>query len=92
MGFEWDARKATLNLRKHRIDFADAATVSEDERTLTIAEVSSLDEERWITVGMDALGRILVVVYTWRAETIRLISARTATPREQMGYGNTNET
>jgi hypothetical protein len=57
--FEWDARKAQLNLRKHRVDFADAATVFEDERALTMPDTLSVDEERWITLGMDALGRIL---------------------------------
>ena len=43
-------------------------------------------EERWITLGMDSLGRILVVVYTWREERVRLISARPATPREARQY------
>ena len=69
-----------------------AATVFEDERALTMPDTLSVDEERWITLGMDALGRILVVVYTWRAESIRLISARPATPRERAEYGSSNET
>jgi len=45
-----------------------------------------LGEERFVTIGMDALGRILVVVYTWRGERLRLISARKATPRERSEY------
>jgi uncharacterized DUF497 family protein len=49
------------------------------------------DEERWITIGMDSLARILVVVYTWREERIRLISARPATPGEARQYGERNE-
>jgi uncharacterized DUF497 family protein len=44
------------------------------------------DEERWISIGMDSLGRILVVVYTWRNERVRLISARLATRRETQQY------
>ena len=44
------------------------------------------DEERWITIGRDALGSLLVVVYTWRKESVRLISARFATPREKRQY------
>ena len=48
----------------------------EDESALTIRDVFMDDEERWITMGMDSLGRILVVVYTWRSNSIRLISAR----------------
>jgi uncharacterized protein len=48
-------------------------------------------EERWITIGMDSLARILVVVYTWRDEQIRLISARPATRREAQQYEEGNE-
>lgn len=92
MGFEWDAGKANLNLRKHRVDFADAATVFADERALTLPDLSSFDENRWVTLGTDALGRILAVVYAWRAENIRLISARTATPRERAEYWSGDET
>lgn len=83
--FEWDATKAAANLRKHGVDFADAATVLYDHFAMTIADDES-DEERFVTVGMDALGRILVVVYTWRGECARLISARKATPRERQQY------
>ena len=53
--FEWDARKAASNLRKHGIDFADAATVLYDELAVTAAD-EERDEERFVTIGMDALG------------------------------------
>jgi len=82
---EWDADKAAANLRKHRVDFADAATVLEDEAALTVPD-DDPDESRWVTLGMDALGRILVVVYTWREEQVRLISARNANPSERRQY------
>ena len=82
MELEWNSRKAAANLRKHGIDFADAATVVYDDRAITIPEARS-DEERFVTIGMDALGRILVIVYTWRDERLRLISARKATPLER---------
>ena len=85
MELEWDARKAAGNLRKHGVDFADAATVVYDDQAITIPEERS-GEERFVTIGMDALGRILVVVYTWRDERLRLISARKATPRERRQY------
>jgi uncharacterized protein len=88
MSIEWDSRKAAANLQKHGIDFADAATVLEDERAVTVLDERIPDEARYLTVGMDALGRILVVAYTWRAETLRLISARRATPRERRQYGD----
>jgi uncharacterized DUF497 family protein len=86
VSYEWDPAKARANLSKHGVDFADAATALEDDQALTIRDPFSADEERWITMGRDALGSLLVVVYTWREETVRLISARIATPREKRQY------
>ena len=63
MRFEWDDAKARANLRKHGIDFADAATVFDDESALTIPD-TGFDEDRYVTMAVDAPGRILVVVYT----------------------------
>ncbi|MFZ1060538.1 MAG: BrnT family toxin [Candidatus Rokuibacteriota bacterium] len=85
MEFEWDPRKAAANLRKHGIDFADAGTVLYDEFAITVPE-DRANEERFVTMGMDALGRVLVVVYTWRGDRARLISARQATKRERREY------
>jgi uncharacterized DUF497 family protein len=90
--FEWDPSKAATNLTKHGIHFADAVGVFEDDVALTIRDPYLGDEERWITIGMDMLGRILVVVYTWRGQGIRLISARSATPRERRQYEENDET
>jgi hypothetical protein len=67
--YEWDPAKARLNFRKHGIYFADAVSALEDERALTIRGAYAEEEERWITLGMDALGRVLVVIYTWRGQT-----------------------
>ena len=78
-GFEWDERKAWANPRTHGVDFADAATVLGDVRAVTVAE-DDPKEERYATIGMDAL---LVVVYTMRGDRIRIISARHATKRER---------
>ena len=83
MECEWDPRKAAANLRRHAVDFADAATVRYDDLAITIPDAPSDEEERFITLGMDALGRVLVVVYTWSEDRPRLISARRATPRER---------
>ena len=85
MSFEWDTRKAASNLRKHRVDFVDAATVLYDEMAITLTEPDT-DEPRAVTLGMDAMGRVLVVVYTWRGERVRLISARHATRKERLRY------
>ncbi len=80
---EWDPAKGRLNARKHGVLFADAVGCLEDEGALTMRDSSADDEERWVTMGMDAMGRVLVVVYTWRAESVRLIPARKATARER---------
>jgi uncharacterized DUF497 family protein len=85
MAVEWDPAKARSNLRKHGIRFADAVSALEDEGAISVRDERE-DEERWITIGMDSLARILVVVYTWRDEQMRLISARLATPREGRQY------
>ena len=82
MDVEWDPEKAAANLRKHAIDFADAATVLHDELALTVSD-DAADEPRFVTLGVDALGRTLVVAYTWRGDRPRLISARKATGRER---------
>lgn len=83
--FEWDPRKAAANARKHGIRFADAVAVLEDGRAITLRD-DSAGEERWVTIGMDALAQVLTVVYTWRGNAIRLISARPATPNESRQY------
>ena len=86
MDFEWNAQKGRVNGRKHGIQFADAVHVLEDDNALTTSEHASDGEERWITLGVDALGRILVVVYTRRKTIVRIISARPATPGERDRY------
>jgi uncharacterized DUF497 family protein len=92
MVVEWDSGKARLNARKHGVFFADAVSALEDDRALTERDSSSGEEERWVTMGLDGLGRVLVVVYTWRGESLRLISARNATRRERREYEEPDET
>lgn len=85
MRYEWDPAKAEANQKKHGVRFADAVAVFSDERALTLDDLHP-DEERYVTIGMDAFARLLVVVYTWRAEVVRLISARKATRSERAQY------
>ncbi len=82
---EWDPGKAAANLEKHGIDFADAVTVLSDEMALTLGDAHPT-EERYVTLGMDALGRVLVVAYTWRGDDVRIISARKANRSERRQY------
>lgn len=86
MSYRWNPKKAASNLEKHGVDFADAVGVFEDEWALTLKEEYVEGEQRFVTVGMDFLGRVLVVVYTYRGDDIRLISARAATKRERKAY------
>lgn len=83
----WDPAKAVVNFRKHGVRFADAATVFTDPRSLTI-EDRRFNEQRFVTMGLDALGTVLVVVYTYpeHKDVIRLISARRATRAEREQY------
>jgi uncharacterized protein len=90
--FSWDARKASINLQKHGVSFEEAATVFADPEALEWDDMShSGDEARLKRLGCSATGRILILVYTWRRskndeETIRLISARRASPKERKAY------
>jgi len=83
--FEWDKNKAKQNEAKHGISFADTFGLFEDSNALTLEQVAQ-GEERFATVGMDGFGRILTVVYTWRGDNIRIISARKATRSEVRQY------
>ena len=88
--FEWDDRKDTQNRRKHGISFEEAQTVFFDEQALLIADPDhSMQEERFILLGMSSALRTLVVCHCYREEgdVIRIISARRATNRESAFYG-----
>jgi uncharacterized DUF497 family protein len=83
--FEWDEHKAASNLQKHGIEFADVVSAVEDDLALTIPD-DFLGEGRFVSIGTDLLGRTLVVVYAWRGERVRIVSARRATRRERRTY------
>lgn len=85
MSYEWDPNKAKSNFKKHGVKFSDAVGVFEDENAITIDDENE-KEERFVTIGMDFLSRILVVVYTFRDIVIRIISARKATKQERKMY------
>ncbi len=84
--WEWDPDKAAGNLRKHGVDFADAVLALKDAQALTV-EDDRHGERRFVSLGLDPQGRLLVVVYAWRAGTIRIISARKADRSERREYG-----
>lgn len=87
MRFEWDPKKAAVNLRKHSVSFEEATTVLEDDLSLTGEDPDhSEDEERMVTFGLSSRGRLLAVSHTDRQGTIRIISARPATRSESILY------
>lgn len=86
MNVVWDAAKAKSNLQKHGIDFSDAEAVLTDPLALTREDGDAEGEGRFVTLGTDAVGRLAVVVYSYRDDAIRLISARKATRNEVKLY------
>lgn len=82
----WDPAKAEANVRKHGIRFADAEGVLFDPNALTEEDKHMEGEQRFVSIGLDSVGRLLVVVYTFRGDDIRLISARRATRKEGRAY------
>jgi hypothetical protein len=87
MKFIWDPPKDVANQRKHGVDFREAASVLEDPLSTTFPDPGhSHGEPRYVTIGCSRLGMTLVVAHADRAETIRIISARRATPRERRFY------
>jgi len=86
MDIVWDPEKAKNNYQKHKIHFADAETVLYDTMALTIEDQDVDGEKRFVTIGPDSIGRIVLVVYTYRGDQIRLICARKATSSERRYY------
>ena len=83
---EFDPAKALGNYRKHGVSFAHAEQALHDQKAITIEDPDATDEQRFVTLGMDALGRVLVVVHAERDERIRIISARKASRGERRQY------
>lgn len=88
MQFEWDDEKNKINIKKHKISFSVAKFVFNDENRIEIFdEIHSIDEDRYITIGLiDQVPIVVMVVYTERSQNIRIISARKATAEERRIY------
>lgn len=88
MRFEFGPTKAATNLKKHGVSFADAEAVFEDALALHKTDPDAQGEERFVAIGLGSAGNVLVVVYTFRESSIRLISARRATRQEARAYAS----
>lgn len=87
--FTWDEAKAVENVRKHSVTFEEAATVFVDPLSRVYDDPDhSVGEQRFLLVGASLEFRLLVVVHVERRDTLRIISARPATPKERKGYEN----
>ena len=84
MNFEWDERKRRSNLEKHGLDFIDVSAVFEDPHVV-VPSVHKSEEERFLAIGL-LEGRYVTVVYTVRAEAMRIISFRRARHEEREKY------
>jgi uncharacterized DUF497 family protein len=86
MEVEFDPAKAAANLKKHRISFAHAEQSLRDPLAVTIEDPDASEEARFVTLGADAFGRILIVINIPREERTRIISARRESPSEVKAY------
>ena len=88
MSFEWDAEKAESNFKKHGVRFSESLPViDDDDFAITISDDDSdPNERRFVSIGMGAKERVLVVVYCYRGKSIRIISARLAEAHERKQY------
>jgi uncharacterized DUF497 family protein len=86
MEFEFDPEKARSNHRKHGVSFAHAEQALRDELALTMEDPDAVGEQRFVTLGMDGLARLLVVIHVQRGDVTRLISARKASRGESEQY------
>lgn len=86
MEIEFHARKGASNYAKHGVTFEEAVAALYDPRAISIEDPDSRGEHRWVSVGMNENGQLITVVYTYRGDHIRIISARKSTRRESKNY------
>lgn len=87
MEFEWNPKKAALNVEKHDVSFQEASTVFNDPLSVTFLDPNhSIRENRYVIIGISGFGQLLVVAHTDREEKVRIISARKATLHERRFY------
>jgi uncharacterized DUF497 family protein len=93
MTFEWHDRKEKANIQKHGVDFNEASTCFSDPLKVEVYDDEhSVDEDRFIVLGISSQGRLLAVCYVERGyDCVRIISARIATKSERLFYTQSNQ-
>jgi uncharacterized DUF497 family protein len=86
MKVTWDPTKAEHNKLKHGVRFPDVEAVLYDPHSVIEEDLSTVDEQRFIVLGKGRASRLFVVVYAYRADRVRLISARKASRAEIRAY------
>lgn len=86
MSPEFDPRKNAANVAKHGVALSEGDGVLRDPLAITVEDESAEDEPRWVTIGLNSFGSVMVVVWTQRGADVRLISARKAEPKERRAY------
>ena len=90
--FEWDEKKAMLNLLKHGIHFEDAARTFFDPNFIRLLDPKHSEAEvRYAGIGQHPMGGVLVTIYTERGESFRIISSRRANKKERQMYEDAKE-
>ena len=86
MPVTFDPTKNATNLRKHGVSLAEGDGVLNDPLALTIEDDAAEGEQRFVSIGMNSFGSLMVVAYTYRGDDVRLISVRKAEPKERRAY------
>ena len=86
MEARFDPKKNAINLQKHSVSLVEGDGVLNDPLALTIEDDSAQGEQRFVSIGMNTFGRLMVVVHAYQGDDIRLISVRHAEPKERRAY------
>lgn len=86
MSAEFDPKKDSANIRKHGVSLSDGDGVLNDPLAITVEDDVAEAEQRFVTIGMNAFGSLMVVVHSYRGNGSRIISVRKADPRERRNY------
>ena len=83
---EFDPKKDVANLKKHGVSLSEGDGVLNDPLAVSVEDDSAEGEQRFVTIGMNVFGSLMVVVHTPRGDKVRIISVRKADPKERKAY------